>query len=241
MNQRDDYELIIVVADSELKVFLERLIARGQERQCLAPFTWRIESNAMRDAMCSKPEVVVEPFRSAHRALLVWDHLGSGREAEAASDNEARIVTTLEARGWPPDSAAAVAIEPELEGTLVPVWTRVKELLARRRDRLPPTDPEIASATSRRFPRLHWPEGFRTGTDAAMLAALAKYPKEVFQGLIDVLQLRAQPALFEELGRQLSLPGLKAHPSIQRIAHHLETWFPGRARMYLDASSTEPE
>lgn len=224
---RVGYELIVVVPDSELKSFVTALVARGQERGCLRPFDWRIETDAMRDTMCGKPDAVLEPYRSARHAVMVWDHVGSGREAIEPSASEDRVVELVQSRGWTPSNVLAVAIAPEFEGTLAPVWDRVKQLLSSKRGRLPPSDIEVAAAAYRRDERLAWPEGFRDGDPVAFAAGMAKFPKEVFQGVVDVLDLRAQPSLFGHLGQQLSLPKLKQHSVWSRLAERLIAWFPG--------------
>jgi len=68
------YELLAVFADADAQAFVERLVERGQERQCLRPFRWRSRRDAMRDGLVARPVDVVSALLPAGlqpRVLLV--------------------------------------------------------------------------------------------------------------------------------------------------------------------------
>lgn len=216
-------ELVALFADLDAQKFLERLIERGQEasRRCVRPFRWRPVRDPRRDPVWSDPVAALRPFLSLDvRYLIFWDHRGSGAERLSTAESEAQVVDRMAQAGVAQDRILPVALAPELESTLVPVWERVKQSLASRRRRPVPDDLEILQAARRRNPL---PDDFD--------AALSDAPKEVVAGLFDVLQLRRSAVLYEGLGNELSLPKAKAHPALARIAETLAAWFPYPSRV----------
>jgi hypothetical protein len=130
------------------------------------------------------------------RFLVVLDHHGSGHEARTASDLESDILDALERAGVPRERTAAIAFEPELEIALLPVWTRVLEILAAKRGLLP------------------------KGIDAS-----DHDPKASWAAALRAYQLKTSPALFAELARELSLENLKMGSALGKLAKLLELWF----------------
>ncbi|GEM_PF-1511699 len=237
--ERPPYDLVIVFADADTQRFVERLVERGQERRCLAPLSWRSHRDTRRDSLIANPGRVTEPFRGLcpkPRLMVLWDHVGSGRESESPSAVEAHVTTALIASGWPIADLAAIAIAPELEVLLEPTWDRVKKALADRRQRPLPTDSEVSQAARAKL---------GIGRNRPLLSDDAKremlaHPKEILEGLVEHLQLRRTPHLYAELGNELSIPVLKgggAQPACSppptatnaaaRIASYLVRWFPG--------------
>ncbi|HEV7669355.1 MAG TPA: hypothetical protein VGS22_12590 [Thermoanaerobaculia bacterium] len=211
-------ELVALFADLDAQKLFERLVERGQEsaRQCVRTFRWRSVRDPRRDPVWSDPVAALRPFLALDiRYLIVWDHRGSGAEKLSTAESEARVFERLEQAGVQRDRVLPIALAPELESAFVPVWDRVKQSLASRRKRPVPNDREILQAARRRNPL---PDDF----DSALAAA----PKEVVAGLFDVLQLRRSAVLYEGLGDEISLPRMKTHLALTRIAETLATWFP---------------
>jgi len=233
------YDLVVVFADADMQRFAEQVIERAQERCCLAPFRWRSIRDPHRDSLVAGPERACDVFRSRSsqpRLILLWDHVGSGREGATPGSVEAQVVNKLMLSGWPRGCIAAIAVLPEFEGMLEPVWAGVKSALAVKRQASVPTDSEVLERSRKILQRRSnvpsLPDEFGK--------ALAVRPKEVLDGLVSLLNLRVSPALFAYLGGRLSIPGLKglgqheqvlqgapATSALQRLASILEQWFPG--------------
>ncbi len=75
-----------------------------------------------RDSGCLTDAVdVLRPKqRSHHRALVIFDRVGSGGEANSAETLETEMENSLRTSGWPEGHAIAVVIDPELEAW---VWS----------------------------------------------------------------------------------------------------------------------
>lgn len=213
------YDLVALVADADAQNFFQELIERGQQRGCIRPIRWRSERDAMRDALVHRPEQTVAPFRldPLPRFVLVWDHEGSGREAEAPRDVADDVVDRLARSGIPPEDVLALPIAPEFEGVLAPVWPRVVTLMAERRKRPAPSTAQVLQ-TARRLCRRELPETLEDALESA--------PKEVFTGLRACLDMRASPREVGRLGAQVSIPTLKTGAAAGALSRALARWFP---------------
>lgn len=233
------YELVMVFADADMQRFAERLVERGQERRCLRTFRWRILRDPHRDSMVAAPEGALEPLYcqgDMPRVILMWDHAGSGRELDSPVLVEDEVIGKLVSRGWSRERLAAIAVVPELEAVLEPVWEAVKGILAEKRGAPVPPDPEVLRQASwilrrRRSPTV-LPEHFSD--------ALRGHPKELLHGLVSLLNLRVSPEQFAYLGSRISIPDVKGGCSLPRhnappcptsvagrLSSVLQTWFPG--------------
>lgn len=220
--QEPPYELIALFSDLEMQKFLEALIERGQEegRQCARGFRWRSLRDPRRDTVWSQPERVLLPFlRFDYRFLIVWDHHGTGLEATSASEVEEKVVRKLESVGVSADRVLALALEPELERLLVPVWPKVKALIGEERAVSPPDDAAILTEMRKLFP-------VQSSNSRELKDLLHLHPKEVFESLVRLLRLRRAPPLYEKLGAQVSLPAIKRDDAATRIATAISGWFP---------------
>lgn len=215
------YSLVVVFADSDAQQFCQRLIERGQERRCLAAFRWRSIRDPLRDTLVHDPLTAVGPHLSrCERFLLACDHQGSGRESTAPHLLEAAIEAAIQPQLRLGQEAIACVFAPLLEELLIPTWERVKEILATKRARPAPSDDEVL-AQLRRNEGKQLTQGIATVLD--------ERPKSVLAALLQLLHLRHNAPLFEELGRQLSARRLKQRRSLARIMTTLMRWFPGEA------------
>lgn len=218
--QEPPYDLIVLASDAEMKSLLERLIERGQAgRSCTRPFRWRCLRDPRRDTVWREPHRPLALFLEMDCSfLVVWDHQGSGREEQRPEDLESEAVRRLTEHGVPRDRVLAVAFEPELEISWRPAWPRVKQIVAEERREEPPDDSMILTAAQRVNPRLRIPDDFE--------AALARYPKELFEALVRLLRLRRSPPLYAKLGERISLRAVKREPALARVANAISNWLP---------------
>lgn len=214
------YDLVVLFADLDVQQFFEAIIERGQERGCIHPIRWRSLRDPRHDSsICRQPDKSLLPFLSQHcRLMVVWDHVGSGREDEAPTAVEQSVVKTLTLAGASEAHVEAVALEPEVEALLRPEWSRVKELLAEERKSTAPDD----AAVLRRLPRLLT----RKDAPQTIAEALERHPKEAFLSVVQLLGLRVSASLYAGLGGQLSIPALKSENGTKRITARLQGWFP---------------
>lgn len=213
-------ELYVVVADADVLWFIDGVLRRGVERKCLRPLRWVLRRDPMRDAGVRQSPLRAVPDVSpgCAKLLVVLDHHGCGGEAEPPEAVEAQIQGELERAGFSAEGARCVVLAPELEAALVPVWDRVAELMAAKRQRPAPTPAAVMVALSRSRPAVECEV-------ALWSSSLERHPKECFLGLLRLLNLRHQPALYEEIAREVSLPALKEGEAANRLAGQLTRWF----------------
>lgn len=192
-------ELVVLFADADAERFVSTLIERGIERGCLRPCRWEPVRDPMKDPRVARePQVALGPYlmQPGVRYLILWDHVGSGFEEREAADVEQRVVDALKRAGVAPERVAAMAFTPELEAVFEPVWDRVLELLAHKRNHTLKSVPfQIAD------------------------------PKASFHEAVTEYRLRPDAALFRELAGALSVPQLKLGTGLARVADRLVAWF----------------
>ncbi len=216
------YDLVALFADLDMQQFFEGLIERGQvpERGCAREFRWRSLRDPRRDTVWREPERALAPFlKTDSRFLIVWDHQGSGAEKNPAAEVEKVVVQRLARRGVERGRVMALALHPELESLLQPVWGRVKEIVSGQRPQQPiPEDAQVL-AEARRLTSEAFPDDFQ--------AAMELRPKEMFEGLvIGVLRLRRSAPLYAKIASEVSLPRLKGGPAANKVAERISSWFP---------------
>jgi hypothetical protein len=216
----DAPELFVVVADADVEKLIDRVLKRGVQRKCLRSLRWVIRREPMRD-----PGVRQSPLRAVPdlkpgcgKLLVILDHRGCGKDVETPDTVEAELREKVLRAGFGVDDAKCVVLEPELEEVLVPVWDRVAELMAVKRRAKAPSPSQIMA-------RLGLSADDETPVHEAWRAWLAQQPKECFLGLLRSLNLRHQPALYDEIAREVSLPALKEGRAGRRLGDVLVEWF----------------
>ena len=213
--------MVALFADLDAQQLIERIVARGEERRCLRPLRVFSERTPARDSLARDPRRWLPFLDPASRYLVVWDHQGSGFGDVSVAEAHARQCRV--GAGIAEEGVCAVALDPEVEAALMPAWERVKGILAvgGGGPRSMPADDEVL-----RRARHHG-----VAADVPWAEAVIRHPKEVFRGLLDLLQKRPSSAHFDALGQKLSVPLLKqpladGSPSpIGRITAQLVTWF----------------
>lgn len=117
----DPLDLLVLVADADIEETVKGLLD-NPGRLGIRPIRWHTRRHMDRDPGCARRSVeFLRPFRNQYtHALVVFDHEGSGREAQAREALECAIEGELVQSGWSVDGARVVVLEPELESW---VWS----------------------------------------------------------------------------------------------------------------------
>lgn len=218
------YDLVAVFADADAKLLLEEVIERAQRARMVAPFRWRSLRDARRDAFRADPVSAVGPLlkRGQSNYLFTWDHQGSGRENDEPVACEKEVERALVVAGVGEQRVMAIAFVPEVESLLVPVWPRVVQIVSGIRGGEPPSADFILATAARKARK------YRVTLPPSFEDALAEYPKEVFHGLLSAVNLRRSASIYQRLGQDLSIAGMREGPQMERLLSRLEGWFPGQ-------------
>lgn len=194
-----ELDLVVLFADADAERFVTTLVERGIERGCLRPIAWKAIRDPMHDArVADAPAATLAPFlrMSRCRFVVIFDHHGSGHDSRSIDEVEADTLAALARAGVDRERVLVLVFEPELEVTLVSVWDRVLELLARKRD--------VAKAS---------------------VPMNAHDPKTSWASALQRYRLKTSAALFGELARELSLAKLKEGEALSRLSDGLVRWF----------------
>lgn len=216
------YDLVAVFADADAKLLFEQLIERAQQGRIIREIRWRSVRDTRRDAFRADPTSIIAPFRRVPgcKFLFFWDHQGSGREAVDSAVSVAEVHARLQKAGLDEDTYFAIAFDPEVEVVLLPVWDRVKEIVASIREELPPPD-NVVFEHARRILRQN-----RQRVPATPSEALLQFPKEMLEGVVAEVQLRWSASIFQEIGRQISVRNLRTQVHARQVFDQLGAWFP---------------
>lgn len=195
------FDLVCLVADADADRFLRQVIRRGIERRCLPAIRWNVITDPMKDSSVvrsadSKLRAFVR--NPLPRIFVLWDHHGSGREAENPADVESSVVALVARTGIPAENILAIAAVPEFETILGPVWETVALHLG---------NPGVGQGGAVRFD--------------------PNDPKRSLMQVAHNANVRWGPRIFSALGEKLSIPELKKSMIGRRFADRLEAWFPG--------------
>jgi len=120
MKSSDRRDLIVLVADSNMKAAVRGLLSR---EQALGIRTTDVEvlAHPQRDSGCCKGGVdLLSAFANQFQhALLMFDREGCGQERCSPTDMEHALEERLSSSGWS-DRAKAIVLDPELE---IWVWS----------------------------------------------------------------------------------------------------------------------
>jgi len=205
-SDRELRELIVLVADSNTEYTIKGLLSRPE-----ALGIRRLSTSAVRhperDPGCllRAPEFL-RPFCGRyHRALVMLDREGSGREGELREDLERDLEHRL-AADWH-DRAAAVVLDPELEVWLWSDSPHVDAVLGWR-DR----SPDLRS----------W---LRERSLLAGNSIKPRQPKEAVEKALRVVWKPRSSVLYRRLAEQVSLRRCD-DPAFRKFRTVLQSWFP---------------
>lgn len=119
-------DLIILVADQNMRDCIEGLIPKLPHALKITPFTFDIFVHPNRDPGCrTQSSDFLKSFQNKFRfGLVVFDKDGCGKELLSRSELETEVEATLFVTGWN-DRVKVIVIEPELENW---IWVRSPQL-----------------------------------------------------------------------------------------------------------------
>lgn len=204
-------DLLVYVADADALAFMRSLLNRHQALGIRA-VSFDIERHPQRDSgmVQSGAELARIKKGSYQKALLIWDHHGSGRDHKQ-SPNEViqEISNKLDDFTWSGCHRVAVLV-PELEQWL---WH---------------CESAVASHCGVSLAQLQQWQLEKAGKLGKTVAELqTTQPKELFEHIMrDRLKRTISPRDFEEIGKHASVNQLQACGSFHSIMETLRAWFP---------------
>lgn len=206
-------DLLVYVADADALAFMRAILTKPQAL-VTREISFDIERHIQRDAGMVQSGAELARMKKGHyeKALLMWDHHGSGREHRATPDEAGEeIQHKLDTFTWRGNSAVVVLV-PELEQWLWYCESAICSHLGISLDQLQQWQQERADKMGKTVEELK-----------------AKQPKELFEHLLrDRLRKTISPRDFEEIGRRSSVKTLLACDSFNAIATTLRIWFPSQ-------------
>ncbi len=204
-------DLLIYVADADALAFMRSTLEKHQALGIRA-VSFDIERHPQRDAgmVQSGAELVRMKKGLYNKALLMWDHHGSGRDhkqtpLQAASDIQGK----LDSYTWSDNSCVAVLV-PELEQWL---WHCESAVAAHCGVTAVELDQWLADLSQK----------LRKSVETLK----QEQPKELFEYVMrEKLKRTISPRDFEEIGKRAGIAGLLACDSFRSIVDALCLWFP---------------
>jgi len=203
-------DLLVYVADADALAFMRSILQRHQALGIRA-VTFDIERHPQRDSgmVQSGAELVRMKKGMYGKALLMWDHHGSGRDHKHAPAIVCQdIQTKLDTFTWSGNSAVTILV-PELEQWL---WFCESALVSH------------CGITQVQLDQWVLERADKLGKAAAVLKQ--QEPKELFEHIMrDRLRQTISPRDFDAIGQRASVNTLLTCESFSAIALTLRTWF----------------
>jgi len=204
-------DLLIYVADADALAFIEAVLNRPKALG-IRPISFVIERHPLRDAgmVQSGAELVRMKKGQYRKALLIWDHHGSGRDhRQTPAAIEQEIQDKLNSFTWSGNSSVTVLV-PELEQWL---WFCENALAA------------YCGVTLDQL--VQWQQERATKLGKTPTILKAEQPKELFEHLMrERLKRTISPRDFKEIGQRAGVKGLLKCASFLAITETLRGWFP---------------
>ena len=204
-------DLLLYVADADAQAFLRSVLSKPQSL-AIRSISFDIERHPQRDSgmVQSGAELTRMKKGSYHKALIAWDHHGSGRDRKQSADNvRDEIQRKLDSFTWC-DNSSITIIVPELEQWLWFCESAVLSHCGLSLDQLQLWLREYAGKTGQSIDNLK-----------------RERPKELFEFVMrDRLRRTISPRDFEEIGRLAGINGLMECATFRSIVETLRVWFP---------------
>ena len=204
-------DLLVYTADADALGLVRAMLGRPKALGIRA-IAFDIERHPQRDAgmVQSGAELARMKKGGYHRALLMWDFAGCGREHRMSAQTlETEVQGRLDSYSWSGKSATTVLV-PEVE-----VWLWYCESALAKHCGV--TVDEIVP----------WLQIFAAKQGKPLETLKQEQPKELFEHLMrERLRRTISPRDFEEIGLQASIKRLRECPSFDRIVGILQGWFP---------------
>jgi hypothetical protein len=204
-------DLLVYVADADALAFMRSILRRHQALGIRA-VTFDIERHPQRDSgmVQSGAELVRMKKGKYGKALLMWDHHGSGRDHKQTPAIVCQdIQTKLDNYTWSGNSAVTI-LAPELEQWL---WF---------------CEGAVASHCGILQAQLdRWVQDRADKLGKTVTVLKQQQPKELFEHIMrDRLRQTISPRDFDVIGQRASVNALLACDSFSAVALTLRTWFP---------------
>lgn len=111
-------DLLVLTADSQMKRVIETLLEQRRSALSISDrLAVDVVSHRHQDSGCRKDSgSVLNPRRSVyHKAMVIFDFHGSGKQDISALDLEQELEAQYETGGWGSDRVTFIIIDPELE------------------------------------------------------------------------------------------------------------------------------
>jgi hypothetical protein len=204
-------DLLVYVADADALAFMRSMLRRHQALG-IRSISFDIERHPQRDAGMVQSGAELARMKKGYygKALLMWDHHGSGRDHRQGPHQVAGdIQGKLDTYTWSGNSAVVVLV-PELEQWLWYCESAVATHCG-------VTTVELEQWIAVRAQKLN------SSADALK----QKQPKELFEYVMrEKLRRTISPRDFEEIGKRAGVAGLLACDSFRSIADTFRLWFP---------------
>jgi len=211
MTTKTTKDLLVYTADADALGLMRAMLVRPDALGIRA-IAFDIERHPQRDAgmVQSGAELARMKKGGYHKAMLLWDFAGCGREHRmSAQALETEVQDRLDSYSWSGRSAAT-ALVPEVE-----VWLWYCE---------PALAKHCGVTVDVIGPCL---QAFAAKQGKPLETLKQEHPKELFEHLMrEHLRRTISPRDFEEIGRQASIKRLRECPSFDRIVGILQGWFP---------------
>ncbi len=204
-------DLLVNTADADALGLMRSVLGRP-DALGIRTIAFDIERHPQRDAgmVQSGAELARMKKGGYHKALLLWDFAGCGREHRmSAQELEIEVQARLDSYSWSGRSATT-ALVPEVE-----VWLWYCESALAKHCGV--TVDAIGLCL----------QAFAVKQGKALEILKQDQPKELFEHLMrEHLRRTISPRDFEEIGRHASIKRLRECPSFDRIVGILQGWFP---------------
>jgi len=204
-------DLLLYVADADAQAFMKSILGRPQAL-AIRPITFEIERHPQRDSGMVQSGAELTRMKKGRykKALLIWDHHGSGRDHKQLPEEVRKeIQSKLDSFTWE-DKSSVHILAPELEQGL---WFCESALLAHC---------DLAAD-----PLRIWLEERSNKTGKSVDDLKTEQPKELFEFVMrERLRRTISPRDFEEIGRRAGVNGLMECETFCSIVKILRVWFP---------------
>jgi hypothetical protein len=213
-------DLLVYTADADASAFIGAVLGRPLALG-MREITFDIKRHPQKDSgiVRTGAELARMEKREYHKALLIWDFHGSGREQQGApEESEAAVQEMLNNCTWS-GSSAAIAMVPELEEWL---WHNPASL------------ERYCEITQQQLQA--WMLEFCAHKGCTIDRAQSDLPKEMFEYIRKYKCGKTiSPKDFDYIGRICSLQRLRGSASFLRMAEVLQGWFPCNADLTPEA------
>lgn len=204
-------DLFLYVADADAQAFMNSLLNKPLALG-IRQITFDIERHPQRDSgmVQSGSELTRMKKGKYQKALLTWDHHGSGRDHRQSSEEvHAEIQDKLDAYTWSKNSSVTIFV-PELEQWL---WYCENALIS------------YCGISAEQLNTWLADRSGKLGRSIDVIKA--EQPKELFEYVMrERLKRTISPRDFSEIGKLAGVNGLMACESFRSVVDVLRAWFP---------------